>query len=327
MTPPESNTLNRRSALQLLGLGAASLALPRLASSMAAAPAGPPAAKWKTAIGLNGFQSGTAKYQKKYLIWEILEFAARHKFEGVELVPTWPYGDYPQPSETHRIDALRRMYEAFGLRVFSIQIGAGGAFAPQAEERAKWLREFRAQAGFAKLVGADCVGLWPGGSLRGQTVDEGLQRLVESFREAAKIAADLGLIAAFEIEPPFSFNTEGHYQRILHGVSHPSLKGIYDPSHFDLMTGAKGKPEEMLRRVGVDNIGYVQFTDGDSTLRDGGTSKHLACGDGKLDVALSLRLLREGGFRGWIMIDEWEIPDVYDACVKGKKALDAAWPE
>jgi hypothetical protein len=38
----------------------------------------------------------------------------------------------------------------------------------------------------------------------------------------------------------------------------------------------------MLRRVGVENIGYVQFCDTDGTLRDGGISRHLACGDGAL---------------------------------------------
>ena len=41
-------------------------------------------------------------------------------------------------------------------------------------------------------------------------------------------------------------------------------------------------------------------------------------------VFFAQKVLREGGFRGWIMIDEWEIPDPYDACVKGKRMLDAA---
>jgi hypothetical protein len=30
----------------------------------------------------------------------------------------------------------------------------------------------------------------------------------------------------------------------------------------------------------------------------------------------------EGGFRGWIMIDAWEVPDPYDACLKGKQAIE-----
>jgi len=120
------------------------------------------------------------------------------------------------------------------------------------------------------------------------------------------------------------FNKEAHYLRILRGANHPSLKGIYDPSHFDLMTGSTGKQEEMLLRVGVENIGYVQFCDTDGTLRDGGTSKHPACGDGHVDCAKSLKLFRDGGFRGWIMVDEWEVPDPYDACIRCKRALDQA---
>ena len=97
---------------------------------------------------------------------------------------------------------------------------------------------------------------------------------------------------------------------------------IYDPSHFDLMNGSTGRPHEMLRRVGVERIGYLHFTDTDGTLRDGGTSKHLPCGDGHVDIDASLKVLCEGGFRGWAMVDAWEIPDPYDASRKGKLALE-----
>ena len=34
----------------------------------------------------------------------------------------------------------------------------------------------------------------------------------------------------------------------------------------------------------------------------------------------------DGGFHGWLMVDEWEVPDPYDACIKCKSAFDAAWP-
>ena len=309
---------SRRESLQTLLIAAAAAVVPVGAGE----PSGP---RWKTAVGLNGFQSGTHKYKKNYPIWEILDFAARQGFDGIELVGDWPMGGYPASTETQRIQALRRMYDGFGLKVFSIQLGADGAFDPDDGGRKRWLDQFRDHAQLAQRLGCSCVGLWPGGGLRGQTIDQAIDRLAGSFREAGKIAGDLGLIAAFEIEPPFVFNTEDHYQRILKQADHPALKGIYDPSHFDLMLGGKGHPEEMLERVGVKNIGYLHLTDTDGTLRDGGTSKHLACGDGHVDIAKSLRILRDGGFRGWIMIDPWEIPDPYDACTKGKRAIDAAW--
>jgi sugar phosphate isomerase/epimerase len=280
---------------------------------------------WKTAVGLNGFASASRKYKKVFPLWEVLDFAARTGFDGVELVSDWPSGGYPGAREQDRIRALRRQYDAFGLKIFSIQLGATGAFAPDEASRRQWLDEFRDRAQLARTLGSECVGLWPGGGLRGQTIDQAIERLAKSFGEAAKITHDLGLLAAFEIEPPFVFNTEQHMRRILELANQPLLKVIYDPSHFDLMNGSIGRPHEMLQRIGVGNIGYLHLTDADGTLRDGGTSKHLACGDGHVEIGRSLKILREGGFRGWVMIDEWEIPDPYDACTKGMRAIRNAW--
>ncbi|RJP21210.1 MAG: sugar phosphate isomerase/epimerase [Candidatus Omnitrophota bacterium] len=308
--------MQRRKAIQILS---SAFILPSTAS-LSAKSEKPD--KWNMAFGLNGFASGTHKYQKNYPIWEILDFASRNGFEGIELEANWPMGGYPRTEETERIHALRRLYDGFGLQIFSIQLGVAQAFAPEAEARKAWLDEFRDRARFAQAVGCACVGMWPGGGLRGQTMDEAIDRLSASFHEAGKIAGDLDLIAAFEIEPPFVFNTEAHLKRIHAQADHPNLKIIYDPSHYDLMNGSTGKPHEMLKRIGVENIGYIHFTDADGTLRDGGTSKHLPCGDGHIDVPASLQTLYDGGFRGWFMVDPWEIPDPYDACMKAKRAVD-----
>ncbi len=309
--------MRRRDVLKTVGAALLSSA------AYSAPPAKPSRRSWKTAFGLNGFASSAKKYGKTYPIWEVLDFAARTGFDGIELHATWPMGGYPRSDEAGRIGALKRLYDAYGLRIFSIQTGAGGAFSAAASERKKWLAMFRDQARLARALGCDCIGMWPGGRLRGQTFDEAIDHLARSFREAAKIANDLGLIPAFEIEPVFIFNTEEHLRHTLEKANHPALKTIYDPSHFDLMNDSTGQPHEMLRRIGVENIGYVHFTDTDGKRRDGGTSKHLPCGDGHIDVDASLATLWEGGFRGWINIDAWQIPDPYDACRKGKQAFDA----
>jgi sugar phosphate isomerase/epimerase len=319
--PTPTSASNRRDWLARLGLAGA---LASLETLEAQAVPGIPNPRWRTAVGLNGFESSSRKYNKSFPIWEVLDFASREGFDGVELVQGWPMGNYPRAEETARIAALRRLYAGFGLQIFSIQLGAEGAFDPDDARRRQWLEDFRDRAAFARSLGCACVGLWPGGGLRGQTLEQAIERLGRSFHQAGEIVADLGLIAAFEIEPPFVFNREEHLRAIHIAADHSDLKIIYDPSHFDLMNGSTGRPHEMLERVGVKNIGYVQLTDTDGTLRDGGTSKHLPCGDGHARIPDSLRVLRQGGFRGWIMIDEWEIPDPYDACVKGKRMLDAA---
>jgi sugar phosphate isomerase/epimerase len=110
---------------------------------------------------------------------------------------------------------------------------------------------------------------------------------------------------------------------MLDGAAHPRVKGMFDPSHFDLMNGSTGKPHELLERLGVHRVGYVHFTDTDGTLFHG-TSKHLPAGDGHIDVRKSFEVLWQGGFEGWIMIDPWMTPDPYDACRKGRAAIESA---
>jgi sugar phosphate isomerase/epimerase len=277
---------------------------------------------WRIAAGMNGFESSSGRYKKIYPIWEVLDFCQKEGFEGIELVSGWPMGPYPAAGETRRIDALRGLAERYNLKVHSIQPNAPGrAFAEGEAERKQWLDAYRGQIKLAKQLGCDFIGHWPGGPLGNQTVDQAIDHCISSYREAARMCADEGMWMSFEIEPPFIFNTLDHLKRILEGVNHPACRTNLDPSHFDLMSGSKGKPHEMLKELGVKYIGHVHLTDCDGTLF-GGTSKHIACGDGHCDIQAALLTLWEGGYRGWIMIDAWLIDDVYDACRKGKKAIE-----
>ena len=278
--------------------------------------------KWKTGLGLNGFMSSGQEFNKTYPIWEVLDFAATQGFDGIELVDGWPMGAYPRQDDPKRVAALKRLYDQYGLRIYTIQTGGAACYCADAAARRDWLRTFADQVRLCQRLGCEFIGHWPGGGLAGNPdVDHAIDNLVASYCEAAGICADAGMHMSFEIEPPFVFNTLDHLQRILAGVDHPACKTNYDPSHFDLMWGSKGKPEEMLERVGVEHIGHVHLTDTDGTMF-GGTSKHLACGDGHCDIPASLKTLWDGGFEGWIMIDGWKIEDVYTAARKGKQAID-----
>ncbi len=279
--------------------------------------------RWRTAFGLNGFMSSEGEFKKSFPIWEILEFAQREGFEGIELVQNWPKPwpkAYPQPDNRRSIASLKGFYARYNLKIFSIQTGADGAFRASREARQAWLRDFRDWATFAQRVGAECIGLWPGGGLDGTSLEQGRDRLIETLREVAKIVSDLELMASVEIEPPFVFHTIEDLIAIVDGVDHPLVRGMYDPSHFDLMGGSKGKPEDLLQKLGVHRVGYIHLTDTAGTMF-GGTSRHLPCGDGHVDIRKSLEILWRGGYEGWIMIDAWKTPDPYDACRRGREAI------
>jgi sugar phosphate isomerase/epimerase len=300
-------------------------------ATAAQAPQAQPAARrasgsqrrWRAAFGLNGFMSSESTFGNTFPIWEVLDFAQREGFEGIELCEGWPRGLYPAADDDARIASLRSFVARYNVKIFSIQTGAAGAFRKDKAAREAWLKSFAGWARFAHKAGCECIGTWPGGDLDGQTVDQAIDVLVESLKEVAKIVSDEELLCSVEIEPPFVFNTIEHLIKIIDGVDQPQVKGMYDPSHFDLMNGSKGKPDALLERFGVHRVGYIHFTDTDGTIF-GGTSKHLPCGDGHIDVRKSFEVLWNGGYEGWIMIDPWMTKDPYDACRKGRLAIESA---
>jgi len=95
---------------------------------------------------------------------------------------------------------------------------------------------------------------------------------------------------------------------------------IFDPSHSTLLGG--GDPFVFLKQF-RGRIGHVHFTDTDGTCRENGTSKHMTLGDGKLDLLGMLRELKNQRYDKWIMMDLWQIPDIYRAAIVGKQKLDA----
>ena len=286
---------------------------------------------WKTAIGLNGFGSSERVFGKRYELDDILKFAKDDGFDGVEW---WPYhGPYPDPGDDPAIRALRGKAESFGLRIFSIQTSPRGANPVAADPgvRRKYSELLKGQIDLAKKLGCEAAGVWPPpvAAAKDATEDEIIERLAESLKPAARHATENGLTLAIEGEPPLVINSPARYRKLFEAVGMKEFKVIFDPSHFDLLTGGKLRPDILLKELGVGRVGYVQFTDGDGTLMkrpDGtvGTSKHLAAGEGKYDLGSLLEMLYSGGFRGWIQIDTWETADPFHASRRGRQTVESA---
>jgi len=333
-TPAVIDPTSRRRFLERLARSTAALAaLPALhtpggasAADAVAKPghsAGGNQRRWRTAFGLNGFQSSESVFKHTFPIWEVLEFAQEQGFEGIELIPGWLKGVYPEAGDDARIASLRGFLGRYNVKAFAIQTSGAEAFQKDRSVREAWVKRFAGLVEFARKAGCECIGYWPGGDLGGQSVDDAIDSLVWSLKEMGRIVTDADLLLSVEIEPPFAFNKIEHLIRMLDGTDHPRVKGMFDPSHFDLMNGSTGKPHELLERLGVHRVGYVHFTDTDGTLFHG-TSKHLPAGDGHIDVRKAFEVLWQGGYEGWIMIDPWMTPDPYDACRKGRAAIESA---
>ncbi|MCP5111541.1 MAG: sugar phosphate isomerase/epimerase, partial [bacterium] len=263
---------------------------------------------WKLAIGLNGFGSSEQYHNKKYDYDEILAFARDEGFEGIEAWRNWR-GGYPDPEDTAAVRAMREKVESYGLQIFSIQAGGPRRVNPVSDDdaaRRKYTDALKRFVDLSVKLGCEAMGLWPPGRRAGQGIEEDLmiERFAVAVKPAAEYAVDKGIFIAIEGEPPLLINQPSHYHKLFAAVGMKEFKVIFDPSHFDVLRGGKGKPEILLKELGVDRVGYIQFCDGDGTLRptpqgQAGTSRHLACGAGVYDIPGMLEILYEGGFRGW----------------------------
>ena len=111
------------------------------------------APRWRCGLGLNGFMSSGQDHQRTYPIWEILDFAVREGFDGIELVEGWPMGGYPSPDEADRIAALKRLYDQYGLQVYTIQTGGSDAYDASAEKRRAWVGQFAERVRLCQQLG------------------------------------------------------------------------------------------------------------------------------------------------------------------------------
>ena len=314
--------MSRRAILaQLAALGCGSV--PHEPEGNASSPP-----RWQFAVGLNGFGSSETHHGKRYDYDEILQFARDEGFDGIELWGNWR-GGYPDPDDDAAIVASRERIESYGLRVFSIQANVRGVnpVSDEASERTEYTGRLESQVDLAAKFGCDAMGLWSAARVPAGLSEDGLiERFADVLRPVVGYAVERGILLAIEGEPPLLINSVERYHKLFAAVGMDEFKAIFDPSHFDVLNGARGRPEDLLLELGVDRIGYVQFCDGDSTLRPfpnggTGTSRHLPCGEGVYDIPKLCSILHRGGFQGWFQMDSWGTEDAYWASKSCKDAV------
>jgi sugar phosphate isomerase/epimerase len=116
--------------------------------------------RWKTAVGLNGFES-VRSYGYRMDLQEVLEFIRVCEFDGVELVD-WPK-PYPQTEDEAR--AVKRMYDRLGLEIMTLQGRGldGDCGSPERVSRDRYLTHLKHQVDLLHGWGCQFIALWSGG--------------------------------------------------------------------------------------------------------------------------------------------------------------------
>ncbi len=179
---------------------------------------------------------------------------------------------------------------------------------PDVRERETGLRKLDTLAGVCKHLGTNVITLCSGtrntASMWRRHPDNDLpdawRDLLASMTRAAEIAERHGVVMAFEPEVNNVVDSAQKARRLIDEVGSPRIKVVMDganifhagelPSMRDVLQGA-------FDLLG-DDIALAHAKD----LDHDGDAGHLPAGQGKLDYALYLALLRQSGYAGAIIL-------------------------
>jgi sugar phosphate isomerase/epimerase len=217
--------------------------------------------------------------------------AARIGFDGVELrgQPGEHIGATESP-ESRR--AIRDLFKRHGVAIAAI-MGYSHFTAADADARRKQLDATIAMAQLAHDVGCPVLRIF-GGKLDGDRA-AGVERVASALKEAGKAAGDLGVKLALETHDDWC---EGRFlAEVLATVDSPAVGACWDVGNSYFF-----EPAEVTWKEIGSYVFHVHFKDAAKT--DKGTHSVLP-GTGQVDMRKALRLLRDGGYTGYLSF-EWE---------------------
>jgi sugar phosphate isomerase/epimerase len=161
---------------------------------------------------------------------------------------------------------------------------------------------------------------------KGVDKNQAMDRVVKTWQQVCKMAADMGILVTWEFEPGFVFNRPSDIVTIVNAVGEKNFGAMYDTCHAYTVAVAgqrqTGGPKEVSPNGMLDlaqklrgKINAIQIIDCDGSLNAHGTSVHWVFGQGKIDFA---PILKELSAHSGCPHDWWTI----DLCFE-----DGAWPK
>jgi len=289
----------------------------------------------KISIGTWAYSIGP--YADNPIPWEeILEKLSELGFDGLEL---GGFGVHPNPdllvTKEDRAKCKQGVADA-GLAFSGLAAHLWAQHLIDTDDQTAYIEEFRKNLDF-------CVDLGIPG-LRVDTVqpptifdevdaDTARQRVVSTWKQCTREAADKGVYVTWEFEPGFAFNKPSDIIRIVDEVGDDNFGVQFDTCHAHMVAavGARQPGEKETLPGGAlelaqklhGKINHLHLIDSDGTLHDDETSTHAPFGEGLLDFdALLPELNRSGIPHDWWTIDLCFWADAWTVTAQCKKAVD-----
>ena len=289
-------------------------------------------------ISIGSWAYAIGPYENCPVSWEeVTATLAKLGFDGVEL---GGFGIHPNPDNMptkEDRDACKAALAEKGLAFSGLAANLWGEQLINTDDTTKYIQEFNKNLDF-------CVDMGIAG-IRVDTVQEptifeevdpetARKRVVETWKECSKAAADKGVYVTWEFEPGFAFNKPSDILRICEEVNDDNFGVQYDTSHAHMVAsvGARQPGEKETLPGGAlelaqklrGKINHIHLIDSDGTLHHDETSTHAPFGDGLLnfDELIPALLDQPGVKHDWWTIDLCFWPDAWVVTEKCKKAID-----
>ncbi len=226
---------------------------------------------------------------------EILTRLPEYGYEGVELRGLGPDLDLTQAPAfaVSAIQETRRRFADAGLAICGVDTSC--AFTdPEPAARAYALEEGRRAIDLAAALGAPTVRVFGGGIGAESERAEAVKRVASALGELGEYAVQTGAVQVV-LETHDAFSTGAQAADVLHQAAHPRVRALWD-LHHPFRQGEA--PEETFGALGP-YVEQVHVKDS----KPGGA--YCLLGEGDIPIFAMLRLLKDGGYHGWINL-EWE---------------------
>ena len=297
-------------------------------------------AKKKISIGSWAYSIGP--YEKNPVPFEQVVVKLKELgFDGVELGGFPPHpnpDDCPDAASRQRI---RSLVEDAGLEFSGLAANLWMHKLISADSNSPLLAEFDKNVTFAQDLGINVIRvdtLEPADIFHTVDYQLGRDRVVSTFQEMARRAANAGLRVCWEFEPGFALNKPSEIVALIDDVGAPNFGALFDTCHANMCAkvGSRqfgdvetlpGGALELLQQL-KGKITHLHLIDSDDACHkaaDGSdeTSAHPPFGLGNLDFdALTPALLDCGVSDDWWCIDLCFWDNAWEATADCKAFLD-----
>lgn len=161
----------------------------------------------------------------------------------------------------------------------------------------------------ARELGAACITTEPGGPVEaGGSWSAALRLFVEGLKPVAEHAEQEGVLLLIEPEPGLLIETADQFLELMQHIDSPAVGLNFDIGHFYCVGD---EPAPTVHRLAA-YIRHFHLEDIAATR----VHHHLIPGEGAIDLAATLRAIREIGYSGWITIELYPYVDDPDRAAR-----------